>query len=124
MQVLLLVAHGSRNEAANQEIRELAASIEKHSASDYKAVFPAFLELAKPDIGDGVDCCVQMGARTITVLPYFLAAGAHVNRDVPGQIEIAQQRHPGIDFHLTRHFGAADGIVEAIIGCASRPDEQ
>lgn len=120
MEVLLLVAHGSRNENANQEIRELAARIAKHSASEFETVVPAFLELAKPDIGEGVDSCVNLGAKKITVLPYFLAAGAHVNRDVPGQLEIAHKRYPEIEFHITRHFGAADGIVESVIDCAAR----
>ena len=120
MKALLLVAHGSRKETANQEVRDLAARIEKHSASDFETVVPAFLEFAQPDIGAGVDYCVKLGAKKITVMPYFLSAGAHVNRDVPGQIEIANLRYPGIELHVTQHFGAADGIVESVIDCASR----
>ncbi len=30
MHALLLIAHGSRREASNQEVRELAAELEKH----------------------------------------------------------------------------------------------
>ncbi len=101
-------------------MRELAARIAQHSSSEFEAVVPAFLELAEPDISAGVDCCAKLGAKEITVLPYFLAAGAHVNRDVPGQLEAAKERHPDIEFRLTRHFGASDGIVESVIGCAAR----
>ena len=119
MNVLLLIAHGSRKEVANHEVRELAARIEKHSDSDYEAVVPAFLEFTQPDIGSGIDHCVESGAKNITVFPYFLSAGAHVNRDVPEQLEIATQRHPGVNFHLTPHFGRANGIVESVIACAS-----
>lgn len=121
LNVLLLIAHGSRKEVANHEVRELAAQIEKHSASDYEAVVPAFLEFTQPDIGNGIDYCVKSGAKNITVFPYFLSAGAHVNRDVPEQVEIASQRHPGVNFHLTRHFGCSDSIVESVIDCASQP---
>jgi sirohydrochlorin ferrochelatase len=120
LEALLLVAHGSRNENANQEVRELAARIAKHSTNEFETVVPAFLEFAEPGIGKGVDSCVELGAKKITVVPYFLSAGAHVNRDVPGQLEIANQRYPEIEFHLTRHFGAADGIVESVIDCAVR----
>jgi len=120
LKALLLVAHGSRKAIANQEVRDLAARIEKHSASCFEAVVPAFLEFAQPDIGAGVDYCVKLGAKKITVVPYFLSAGAHVNRDVPGQLEIANLRYPGIELHVTRHFGAADGIVESVIDCTSR----
>jgi sirohydrochlorin ferrochelatase len=119
LNVLLLIAHGSRKEAANQEIRDLAARIEKHDASDYAAVVPTFLEFAQPDIGRAIDHCVDSGAKQITVLPYFLSAGAHVNRDVPGQLEIASQRHPGVNINLTPHFGFAEGIVDLVIDCTS-----
>lgn len=119
METLLLVAHGSRSEIANQEVRDLASRIEKHSASDFEAVVPAFLEFAQPDIGAAVDHCVKLGARKIKVVPYFLSAGAHVNRDVPGQLEIANLRHPWIELQVTQHFGATDGIVESVIDCAS-----
>lgn len=119
MEILLLVAHGSRKEAANQEVRELAARIEGHSGSDYEAVVPAFLEFAEPDIGGGVDHCVKLGAKNITLVPYFLSAGAHVNRDIPGELEVASHRYPGVGFKLTGHLGAVEGIVEAVINCAT-----
>ena len=119
MDFLLLVAHGSRKDLANQEIRELAARIEQHGTNGYQAVVPAFLEFAQPDIGEGVDYCASLGAKNITVVPYFLSAGNHVNRDVPEQLQTARLRHPAINLQLTQHFGAADGIVESIIDCAA-----
>jgi sirohydrochlorin ferrochelatase len=119
MEILLLVAHGSRKEAANQEVRELAARIEQQSAASYQTVVPAFLEFAQPDIANGVDQCVKLGAKKITVVPYFLSAGAHVNRDVPDQLEAARLRHPSVNLRLTPHIGAADGILQSVIDCAS-----
>lgn len=101
-------------------MRDLAVRIEQHSASDFEMVVPAFLEFAQPDIGAGVDYCVKLGAKKITVVPYFLSAGAHVNRDVPGQLDIANLRYPGVELHVTQHLGAADGILESVIDCASR----
>ena len=47
---------------ANQDVRDLAARIGKHSTSEFEAVVPAFLEFAQPDIGAGVDYCVKLGA--------------------------------------------------------------
>jgi len=118
LKVLLLIAHGSRKETANQEVRELAARIQQHSANEHAAVVPAFLEFAQPDIRGSIDYCAEMGAKDITVVPYFLASGAHVERDIPGELNIASGRYPEIKMHLTRHFGATDGIVESIIECA------
>jgi len=119
LETLLLVAHGSRKEIANQEVRDLASRIEKHGAGSFEKVVPAFLEFAQPDIAAGIDYCVKLGSTKITVVPYFLSAGAHVNRDIPDQIEIATQRYPGVELHVTRHFGAADDIAESVIDCAS-----
>lgn len=121
MKVLLLIAHGSRKESANQEIRELADRIQRHSANEHAAVVPAFLEFAQPDIGEGIDHCVQMGAKNITVVPYFLASGSHVTRDIPGALDNASALYPQIEFHLTQHFGASDAIVESVIDCVSSP---
>ena len=38
-----------------------------------------------------------MGAKRVTVLPYFLSAGVHINRDIPGEIEKASQNHPNLE---------------------------
>jgi sirohydrochlorin ferrochelatase len=121
MDFLLLVAHGSRKEVANQEVRELAARIEQHGTNSYQAVIPAFLEFAEPDVSGGIDYCAGLGAKNITVVPYFLSAGNHVNRDVPDQLQTARLRHPKINVQVTQHFGASNGIVESIIDCASNP---
>jgi len=118
LKVLLLIAHGSRRDAANQEVLELAERIQQHDTNEYAAVVPAFLEFARPDIGGGIDDCVKMGAKEITVVPYFLSLGAHVERDIPGALDIASARYPEIKLHLKRHFGATEGLVEFVINCA------
>jgi sirohydrochlorin ferrochelatase len=118
LKALLLIAHGSRKETANEEVRELAGRIRQHSDNDYAAVVPAFLEFAEPDILAGIDYCAKMGAKDITVMPYFLFLGSHVARDIPNELTIASGRYPEVNLHLTRHFGAADGVVESVINCA------
>lgn len=50
MKILMLVAHGSRNQAANDEVSRLAARVASLAQGDFDAVVPAFLELAEPDI--------------------------------------------------------------------------
>jgi sirohydrochlorin ferrochelatase len=119
LKILLLVAHGSRQVAANQAIRELAAQVESASDSEYGAVVAAFLEFAEPDIASGIDHCAKLGATNIAVIPYFLSAGAHVNRDIPEQLQAASLRYPQIGLTVAPHFGAMEGMVDAVIKCAS-----
>ncbi len=124
MKVLLLIAHGSRLEQANQEVRDLAERIARHDNCEYQAVVPAFLEFAQPDIGGGVDACVSLGATEIKALPYFLSAGAHVQRDLPKMLGLAWTRHPQIKIAMSQHFGSMELVPGALLTCAeSNVDE-
>ena len=119
MHTLLLIAHGSRREASNEDVRQLAEQIRQLDKDTFDVVVPAFLELADPDIGAGVDRCVAAGANLITVMPYFLSPGRHVAEDIPEELEHAQHRHPGVRFHLREHVGGLDLMAKMVLHAAS-----
>jgi len=113
---VLLVAHGSRVQASNQEVADLAERMAKQSSGH--PVEHAFLELAEPSIPEGIDALVARGARRIIVIPYFLSAGRHVREDIPALVEDARRRHSGVAIELTPHFGAAEavpGLLSAMV---------
>ena len=116
MKVLLLIAHGSRKQSANDEIVELARRIEERKQFD--AVVAAFLEIAEPDIHAGVDRCVELGAEQIVVVPYFLAAGKHVVRDIPAELACAAAKHPQIDINVSAYVGDSEVMVDLVLQCA------
>ena len=74
MKYLLVVAHGSRRAESNDEVRELAAKLDKMEHG-YDEVGAAFLELAEPLIPDGIISAIEKGADEVVVFPYFLSAG-------------------------------------------------
>lgn len=111
MKVMLLVAHGSRNSNANQEIERLAGKVGQIAAQEYAAVIPAFLEFAQPDIVRGIDQCVERGASSVTVVPYFLTAGNHVTRDVPAQLDSAREKYPELEISQASYVGALDAMA-------------
>ena len=86
MKALLIVAHGSRRDSSNEEVRELARTVAAHPDSEYDRVDCAFLELAQPSIPDGVRTLIDEGASVVTVVPYFLSAGRHVVEDIPAEV--------------------------------------
>jgi sirohydrochlorin ferrochelatase len=45
-------------------------------------------------------------------MPYFLFMGAHVQHDLPEEIEIAKQRHPGLIMEMGCHLGAHRKLAE------------
>lgn len=120
MQALLIVAHGSRRAASNQEVAALAAVLAQQS-SRFALIDYAFLEMAAPNIATGLQQMVAKGAQQITVLPYFLSAGNHVIRDVPRIIAEFSQQHPHLAINIAPHFGLAPGIADLVLAQAGSP---
>jgi sirohydrochlorin ferrochelatase len=116
---LLLIAHGSRRQASNDEVRQLAEQVAAQRGQDIDAVEVAFLELAEPSIPEGLARCVANSATEIVVFPYFLAAGTHVVSDIPEAIEAFRAEHPGVRVRLTPHLGASDALPAAILAVAA-----
>ena len=115
---LLIIAHGSRREASNDEVRRLAERVRGLCSPDIGRIEVAFLELAEPSIPEGLARCVAQGAGEIVVFPYFLAAGTHVAQDIPEAINAFAQDHPAIRVRLTPHLGASEALPQAILAVA------
>lgn len=118
MKHLLVVAHGSRRAASNDEVRQLVNQMRKYN-QEYDSIDCAFLELAEPSIPDGIQACIDSGAEEVIVLPYFLAAGTHVVNDIPELIQEKQQQHPDIVIKQAQHVGALPGMIELMLQAAS-----
>lgn len=112
---LLIIAHGSRRQASNDEVRELAARLRASQPAKFTDVREAFLELAEPSIPDALADCVSLGAEEIVVFPYFLAAGTHVATDIPEEIATFRNKYPNIRLTLTPHLGAAPALTQTIL---------
>lgn len=122
VKALLLVAHGSRREASNDEVRQLAARVSDQSTG-YDLVECAFLELAQPDIVAGGECLIRQGATEITAMPYFLVAGRHVVTDVPDEIERLRSRHPDVEIRIAPYLGAHAAMADLVLRQASTPSD-
>ncbi len=119
MPSLLIIAHGSRRAASNDEVRALADAVRARPGQVYDHVEAAFLELAEPGIPEGLKALASKGATEIVAFPYFLAAGTHVAQDIPEAITEFAASHPGITVRLTQHLGALATLPAAILGMAA-----
>lgn len=111
---VLLIAHGSRNARANEDLIELAGRLK-----EYEIVEASFLELAEPGIGEGGRRCVERGAERVLMVPYFLSMGVHLERDLAAAREELGGRHPGVEFVLGPPLGPhplLDRLVRERIG--------
>jgi sirohydrochlorin ferrochelatase len=82
---VILFAHGSRLDGANNQARDLAARFK--AAGRFPICEAAFLELARPSMAEAAQACVAQGARRLVIVPYFLAIGRHVAKDIPVLVE-------------------------------------
>lgn len=117
MKSLLIVAHGSRRQQSNDEVRQLAGQLGTLE-SGYDRIEPAFLELAEPSIPDGLRQLIQSGSEDIVVMPYFLSAGRHVAEDIPREVDVVREEYPAVTIHLAPYLGAATGITSLILSQA------
>lgn len=113
---VLLIAHGSREPAANDDLHALAARLA--TSGEHPIVVACFLELAEPDIPTGAGRCVAQGATRVLMVPYFLSAGVHLRRDLTAARDELQANHNGVEFHLGPPLGPhplLDALVAARI---------
>lgn len=116
--VIVLIAHGSRLEAANEEIRVLAAKLQGNLGI---SVIAAFLELAEPSIPVAVDYALQEEPNEVLVLPYFLTQGRHVQKDIPAILAEKARAFPETPLKLLPYLGSQESVLsllEVLIGSA------
>ena len=115
---LLIMAHGSRSETANDEFRVLVDTVAEsaHAAGqEYVAVLPCFLELATPSLIEAIQQLEHQPVKTVQLYPLFFNKGKHVGKDIPAQIEEARERFPDLDIELMHYFGSAVGLAPLVV---------
>ena len=109
--VAVLVAHGSRNPAAQDAHRDLVGAVAAASGTEARE---AYLEAAAPSIPEALDGAVADGATRVRVFPCFLHPGNHVQVDLPRLVDEARARHPGVEIELLGHLGADPDLAQMI----------
>lgn len=119
MKALLLIAHGSRRKQSNDEVVLLAEKLKENCSDQFGIIHSGFLELADVLIPDGIKKCVDDGATSIVVLPYFLNSGRHVVEDIPGIVEQTRPLYPQLEIKIASHLGASDMMMDLLISQAN-----
>ena len=107
----LLAGHGSRNREGNDEIEQFA--------EQWRAMHPdwrievCFIEHAEILLNEGLDRAAQ-GADRVVLIPFILNAAGHVKMELPAAVDGARERHPAVEFFVTRHLGMGREIIEIL----------
>jgi sirohydrochlorin ferrochelatase len=119
---IIVFAHGSRIEAANQAVRVAAADLAR--AGDYPVVEAAFLELGRPGLEEAADQLVARFVERIVVIPYFLTPGTHLERDLPALIERISKKHKSLKIVVTPSLDGHPGLVQILADRARTVEPQ
>lgn len=87
---LILMAHGSPLPGWQQGVVQLAQEL----AAPGQFTHAAFLPPAAPTLADAVQAAREQRVRHLVVVPYFLAPGLHLQRDLPALIAAERHRDP------------------------------
>ncbi|MEU1788744.1 sirohydrochlorin chelatase [Streptomyces sparsogenes] len=109
---VLLVGPGSTGPDANAEVHRAARLL--WEGRGFAGVETAFVSLAAPDVASGLDRCALLGARRIVVLPYFLFAGAALDR-VQQQAEGWALARPEVEVLTAEVPGPAEELLELVL---------
>ena len=110
---IIVFAHGSRVEAANEAVRKVAAALRE--AGGFAAVEAAFLELGSPDLMGAAERLVAAGVERVIVTPYFLTDGLHMERDLPPLIEKISKKYNGLQIAVSNTLDGHPGLVTALL---------
>ena len=110
---VILLGHGSPVAHANTTLIDIAGRVK--DAGGYGIVQHAFLQFEHPNFEEAVNILLDKGVRRIIVHPYFLYMGAHVTKDLPGEIKDVKERCPELDIVLASNLGTHDKLVEVAV---------
>jgi sirohydrochlorin ferrochelatase len=109
---VIVFAHGSRIESANEAVRSVAAGLADGTGN--RDVLAAFLELGEPSLQRAADRLAAAGADRIVILPYFLTLGLHMDRDLPRIVEQICQTHPGLDVVVAPPLDGHPALIQIL----------
>ena len=110
---IIVFAHGSRVESANEAVRAVAGELARAGPFDY--VESAFLELGQPDLAGAIEKLTGLGVLRIVVIPYFLTAGTHLERDLPRILEHISSNYNNLEILVAPPLDCHPAMVQILL---------
>jgi sirohydrochlorin cobaltochelatase len=121
---LLLIGHGTRDEAGAAEFGRLADRLRTRLPVD---VAGGFIELSPPPLTDAVAALYAAGHRHVAAVPLVLVAAGHAKGDMPGALARERERHPGLTYAYGRPLGPHPTLLRLLeerLDAVLDPDER
>lgn len=122
---LILFAHGARDPEWAKPVEAVATQLRMRFPE--RIVQVAFLEFLSPTLPDLVARLVEAHADQVArldILPFFIAQGGHLRKELPELLAAMQQRYPHTVFRLLPPLGelpeVQSAMADAIAGLVNR----
>lgn len=109
---VIIVDHGSRRRESNERLHDVVALFKENTG--YAIVEAAHMELAEPSIETAYRCCVERGADSIIICPFFLLPGKHWTADIPAITRQAASQFPDTTYLVTAPLGIHSLIIDVM----------
>ena len=109
---IIVFAHGSRIESANEAVRAVAAGLARTGPVLY--VEAAFLEIGQPDLETAAARLVGLGVRRLVIIPYFLTLGIHMERDLPRIADRISSTHKGLEIRIAPPLDGHPALLQIL----------
>ncbi len=100
---LVLLAHGSKNPNWRKPFEKLVSDLKLDVGEEN--VLLCFMENAAPSLHDAARYLHTRSTKHIRVLPLFMAAGNHLQQDIPTQMEGIKSQFPEFDIEILPAIG-------------------
>ncbi|MDQ0214233.1 sirohydrochlorin cobaltochelatase [Oikeobacillus pervagus] len=109
---VILLGRGGSDPDANSDLYKISRLLWERL--NYPLVEPAFMGVTTPLIDETVERCIKLGAKKITILPYFLFTGILIKR-LEKMVEDYQSTYPHIQFQLAGYFGFHEKLQQILL---------
>ncbi|MBW1602842.1 sirohydrochlorin chelatase [Streptomyces sp. JJ66] len=127
---LLLVGHGTRDEAGAEAFRSFVRVLGERRPG--VPVGGGFIELSPPPLADAVTALAEQGVRRFAAVPLMLVSAGHAKGDIPAALARERERHRGTSYAYGRPLGPHPSLLavlerrldEALEGAAPTPADR
>jgi sirohydrochlorin cobaltochelatase len=109
---VLIVGRGSSDPDANSDLSKIARLF--FEGRPYPVVENAYVSMTPPDVTNGLDRCLKLGAKRVVVFSYFLFTGVLEER-IRGQSRAFAEANPGVEVHYAGYFGPDPRLADLVI---------
>ena len=109
---VLIVGRGSSDPDANSDLSKVARLF--YEGRSYPVVESAYVSMTPPDVAEGLDRCLRLGAKRVVLFSYFLFTGVLEER-IRGQGEAFARPNPGVEVRYAGYFGPDERVADLVV---------